>query len=79
MKINSEIRLDVSRKDIVLKIDGVNNDGKKLLENYNYIDKHLDLVMQELLDRAIQMNFLNGIKIKTKRKITKITIKNISK
>lgn len=59
MTINPEVRIDVNRKDIVVGIEGVNVDGVDLIEGYNYQKKDLDLVVDELVDRAIDMGYLH--------------------
>lgn len=59
MTINPEVRIDVNKNDIVIDIDGLNEDGKTLVEDYNYRKKDLDLVMDELVDRAIEMGYLH--------------------
>ncbi len=59
MHINPEIRIDVNRKDLVVGLDGVNTDGRNLIDGYSYQEKNLNLVMEELIDRAIEMDFLH--------------------
>lgn len=59
MHINPEIRIDVNRKDLVVGLDGVNTDGRNLIDGYSYQKKNLNLVMEELIDRAIEMDFLH--------------------
>lgn len=59
MTINPEVRIDVNRKDEVICLDGLNSDGENLIKNYPYKEKSLNLVMNELVDRAIQMNYLH--------------------
>lgn len=56
--INPEIRIDVNKKDIVIGITGVNEDGKDLIKGYSYKRKNLDLVMDELVDLAIEKQYL---------------------
>ncbi len=57
--INPEVRIDVNRSDAVLNIEGINQDGKDLLEGYEYSRKDLDTVTEELVDRAIDMGYLH--------------------
>lgn len=59
MAINPEVRIDVNRNDMVVGVEGVNADGADLLEGYEYREKDLDLVMDELVDRAIDMGYLH--------------------
>lgn len=59
MTINPEVRIDVNRKDVVVGLDGINADGETLVNGYDYQKKDLDLVVDELVDRAIEMGFLH--------------------
>ena len=59
MTINPEVRIDVNRKDMAVGLYGVNEDGEDLIEGYDYKKKSVDLVMDELVDRAIQMGYLH--------------------
>lgn len=59
MSINPEVRIDVNRRDTVVGLEGVNADGKDLIEGYLFKKKDLDLVMDELVDRAIDMGYLH--------------------
>ena len=59
MTINPEVRIDVNRSDIVVNLNGVNSDGEKLIAGYNYKKKKLDLVTEELVDRAIDTGYLH--------------------
>lgn len=59
MTINPEVRIDVNRRDMVVGLEGVNEDGKQLITGYDYHKKDLDLVVDELVDRAIEMDFLH--------------------
>ncbi|NMA17383.1 MAG: hypothetical protein GX939_01245 [Clostridiaceae bacterium] len=58
MSINPEIRIDVNRHDVVVGLEGVNADGERLIESYNYKKKDVDTVIGDLLDRAIDMGYL---------------------
>ena len=59
MTINPEVRIDVSRSDVVVGVEGMNADGAELLEGYDHKKKDLDTVMDELVDRAIDMGYLH--------------------
>ena len=58
VKINPEVRIDVNRHDEVVGITGVNQDGIDLIEGYEYREKTLEAVTDELVDRAVQMGYL---------------------
>lgn len=58
VKINPEVRIDVDRQDTVVGLSGENQDGVALIEGYAYSGKSLDLVADELVDRAIDMGYL---------------------
>ena len=59
LTINPEVRIDVSRSDTVVDVEGMNADGTELLEGYDHRKKDLDTVMDELVDRAIDMGYLH--------------------
>lgn len=58
VKINPEVRIDVDKADMVVGLGGVNQDGAALIEGYDYHNKHLDVVTDELVDQAIEMGYL---------------------
>ena len=58
VKINPEVRIDVDKQDVVVGLSGVNRDGEDLIAGYHYDGKDLDLVTDELVDRAIEMGYL---------------------
>lgn len=59
MTINPEVRIDVNRNDVVVGLEGINPDGNDLITGYEYKKKDLNLVMDELVDRAIDMGYLH--------------------
>ena len=59
MEINPDVRIDVDRKDRVVGLEGMNRDGEALVEDYSYRRKDLELVVDELVDRAIGMDYLH--------------------
>ena len=64
MSINPEVRIDVNRNDVVVNLQGVNMDGNDLIKDYDYKKKDLELVIDELLERAIEKGYLyDGSKI----------------
>ena len=60
VKINPEVRIDVDQQDQVVGLAGVNQDGIDLIAGYDYHNKHLDLVTDELVDRAIEKGYLHS-------------------
>lgn len=64
MTINPEVRIDVDRDDVAVGLEGLNADGKDLVEGFRFQEKSLDTVMDELLDRAADRGYLHeGIRI----------------
>ena len=59
MTINPEVRIDVNRKDLVVDLEGINHDGLELIDGYSYRKKELDVVVDELVDRAIDQGYLH--------------------
>lgn len=59
LTINPEVRIDVNRNDMVVGLEGTNEDGEMLVREYSYRKKELELVMDELVDRAIEMGYLH--------------------
>ncbi len=59
LTINPQVRVDVNRRDTVVAVEGMNPDGQKLLEEYEHKGKDLDLVMDELVDLAIDRGYLH--------------------
>ena len=53
LSINPEVRIDVNRRDRVVGLEGVNADGALLIGDYEYRSKELAVVLDELVDRAI--------------------------
>ncbi len=58
LTINPEVRIDVDKKDTVTGLEAINEDGTFLVSGYDYSKKELNVVMDELVDRAIEMNYL---------------------
>lgn len=59
MTINPQVRIDVNRRDTVLTVEGTNPDGEALTEGYEGRGKALEQVMDELTDRAVEMDWLH--------------------
>lgn len=58
LTINPEIRIDVDKKDKVVNLEGINKDGKELIKGYDFENKNADKVMDDMVDRSIDMGFL---------------------
>lgn len=58
IRINPEIEISLNRKDQVKKIMGLNEDGQQLLKDYDYKNKSLDKITDELLNKAIDQGYL---------------------
>lgn len=58
IKINPDIKMTVNRFDRVVKIEGLNDDGKKLIEDYNGYGKTAKQVSDALADKAFKMGYL---------------------
>ena len=58
MSINPEVKIDLNKNNEVINLSGVNEDGKDLIQNYNFKDKNLEKVSDDLLDKAIEMGYL---------------------
>lgn len=59
IKINPEVRIDVDKNDMVVGLEGVNQDGADLIRDYDFTKKDLDAVTDELVDKAIEMGYLH--------------------
>ena len=59
LSVNPDIRLEISRRDTVVGLNGLNEDGELLLRGYEYRGKHTIAVTNALMDRAIGLGFLS--------------------
>lgn len=57
-RINPSVKIDVNRDDDVIGISGLNDDGAYLIDGYDYDGKDIDIVFDELMDRAIDLGYL---------------------
>ncbi|MDO4720659.1 MAG: hypothetical protein Q4A78_08350 [Peptostreptococcaceae bacterium] len=60
IQINPSVQIDVDRKDKVVDLKGINEDGKKLISSYSYKGKVLNTVMDEMIDLAVDHGFLEA-------------------
>ena len=59
LTINPTVQMDLNRQGTVVRLTGINEDGKALLEGYDSKGKDKVTVADELIDRAIEMGFLS--------------------
>lgn len=59
LTINPEVRMEISKKDTVVGLKGVNGDGASLITGYDFRGKSFNQVTDDLLERAIKMGFLS--------------------
>ena len=59
LTINPAVRLDVDRRDRVVDLEGANADGDLLIEGYDYEKKDMELVVEELVERAVDLGYLH--------------------
>lgn len=59
IQINPDVMLSMNRLQYVVGIEGLNEDGKALVEDYNYFGKDAMAVSEELTDRAKEMGYLS--------------------
>ena len=53
IQINPDVMISVNRWDYAVDVEGMNDDGEELVEDYHYIGKKVDQVSDELADRAV--------------------------
>ena len=58
IQINPDVELTISRTQRVLALEGQNEDGVRLLEGYDHQGKEQDEITLELMERAIEMGYL---------------------
>ena len=59
IQINPDVEMTVSRTDRVLGLEGLNEDGRDLIEGYDYRGKTREAAAGELVERAIDMGYLS--------------------
>lgn len=58
MQINPDVQINVNRMNIVIGVEGLNEDGKTLIRGYSYRWKTVEQVSDALADRAVEMGYL---------------------
>ena len=59
LSVNPYVQLEISRRDTVVGLTGLNDDGNLLLDRYKYKGKYIIDVTDDLMDRAIELGFLS--------------------
>ena len=59
IQINPDVEMTVSRTDRVLDLEGLNEDGRDLIDGYSYRGKTRETAAGELVERAIDMGYLS--------------------
>ena len=59
IQINPDVEMTVSRTDRVLDLEGLNEDGRDLIDGYSYQGKNRETAAGELVERAIDMGYLS--------------------
>ena len=60
ISINPELRMDLNRKGDPIELEGLNEDGEELLDDYEWEGKDKLLIASQLIDRARDMGYLNN-------------------
>lgn len=58
MTINPSVKVNVNRLDYVLSVEGLNDDGADLVQDYHYNFKKVDTVTDEIAQKAIDTGYL---------------------
>ena len=58
IQINPDLKLTVNRLDYVISAEGLNDDGLRLLDGYQFQGQKLEQASGELADRAMEMGYL---------------------
>lgn len=58
LQMNPDILIDVNRKNLVVDLTPLNEDGKALINNYNYRFQSLETVTCDFIDKAMQLGYL---------------------
>ncbi len=58
MKINPEVQMEVNRFDRVVKIEGLNDDGKKLIDGYKAYGEKIEKVSDDIALMAVEQGYL---------------------
>ena len=59
LSVNPDVQIEISRRDTVVGLSGLNGDGELLLAGYKYGGKHTADVTDDLMDKAIELGFIS--------------------
>ena len=59
IQINPDVELSISRSERVVGLEGINEDGRQLVDGYDYRGKSRDTAVEELVERAIALGYLS--------------------
>ena len=59
MQINPDIEISLNKLDFVIGLEGKNADGEKLIQEYSFRMKKTERVLDELADKAVELNYLS--------------------
>lgn len=58
MAINPEVEIVLNKSGDVMKVNGINADGRTLIEKYNLESKDKSVIANDMVNRAIEMGYL---------------------
>ncbi len=58
MQINPDVEMTVNRMDRVIALEGLNQDGRDLIDGYRSYGRKMEAVSDDLADRAVEMGYL---------------------
>jgi len=58
MDINPSLKISLNEKEKVVKVEGLNKDGKELLKDNKLKGKSLEIAIEKITDKAIEKNYV---------------------
>ena len=58
MQINPDVEMTISKTEKVLDLEGLNEDGRNLVSDYEYQGKDREQASEELIQLAMEMGYL---------------------
>lgn len=59
IEINPQVAISVNRFNYAIDLEGLNDDGKELIKGVKYIGKKIDVLSDELADKAMEAGYLD--------------------